>query len=389
MKRSTLWVAVIGLLTGAAQAGDPVATSASATPPTRIEMGTAETMENPSVIMARRAQQAKAKDVEPYYDDTLDSAKTAVDTAYKAAKAKNGTLTKSAWVKTLATATDATSIYLLGATQWLGIGGPMKFAEAQKNFEAAAALGSIAGKREYAKMILRGHVEKGQSQRGYELMTAIASADADAMVERGIALTDGYGVTKDRAEARKCFEAAAAKGSSRANLWLATLTTIQPDITPEQKTAAVAYAKKASDAGQVKAMRMYGMMVDQGYGVTKDQVTGSALILKAALAGEQDAQFIMAQKYRYGIGVNQDPVEALSWARTCAQYNNVQCMQSAGELVLEVQPDGGDAMIKEAVRYVINMSTRDEAAAKSLVETLQSGTTMPFSELMRLAGYNQ
>lgn len=393
MKRTALWVAMGSMVAGLALAEQPVRLEATleagtTAPPTRIEMGTAESMENPSATFARIAAQAKAKEIEPYYDDSLDTAQAAINAAYKAAKAKSGTLSKTAWVKSLAGKTDAESLYLLGACQWLGVGGPSKWPEAQKNFEAAGAAGSIAGKREHAKMLLRGQVEKDQAARGFAMMQALGDADADAMVERGFLLANGWaGVTLDRAAGMKELEKAAAKGNSRAYLWMATLLTSGPKLDDAGWAQAAAWMKKAADGGQVKAMRMYGMMLEGGYGVTADPAAGTALILKAASAGESEAQFIMSQKYRNGIGVEQDNVEALSWARTCAQGGHPPCMQSTVELVLQVQPDGGDAMIKEGVTNVYRLNAFDPKAANALAGVMEEATTMPFSELTRMSGY--
>lgn len=391
MKRAALWVAMGSMVAGLAVAEQPVrleaTLEANTAPPTRLEMGTAESMENPSVILARKAAQAKAKDVPPYFDDSLDVAQAAVNAAYKVAKAKNGALTKTAWVKSLAGKADAESLYLLGACQWIGIGGPSKWPEAQKNFEAAAAAGSLAGKREHAKMLLRGQVDKDQSARGYAMMQALGDADADAMVERGFLQANGWaGVPLDRAAGTKELEKAAAKGSSRAYLWLATLLTSQPQLDEAGWAQAATLMKKAADSGQVRAMRMYGMMLERGFGVAADPVAGTALILKAANAGESEAQFITSQKYRNGIGVEQDVVEALSWARACAQAGHSPCMQSTVELLLEVQPDGADAMISEGVRYVYKLNAFDPKAANALAGVMEEATTMPFSELTRMAG---
>jgi len=393
MKRTALWVAMGSMLAGLAVAEQPVrleaTLEANAAPPTRIEMGTVESMENPSVIFARKAAQAKAKDLDIYYDDSLDAANAAVNAAYKAAKAKNGSLTKSAWVKSLAGKTDAESLYLLGACQWLGVGGPSKWPEAQKNFEAAGAAGSLAGKREHAKMVLRGQVEKGQGPRGFAMMQALGDADADAMVERGMVLANGWaGVTADWNAAMKEFEKAAAKGNARAYFWLATMHSSKQQMTDADWATAASWAKKAAEAGQVKGMRMYGMMLERGFGVPSDPVAGTAWILKAANAGDNEAQFIMSQKYRNGIGVEQDSVEALSWARTCAQ-SNAQCMASSVQLVVEVQPDGGDAMLKEAIQGIYKIHPYDQQTAEDLATWLEEALTMPFAELERLAGTRQ
>jgi len=404
MKRAALWVTAIGLATGMGMASAEQAVrkdvdigagtvgggnTAAAASPTRLEMGTAESMENPAVIFARKAKQAQAKDLDIYYDDSLDVAQAAINAGYKAAKAKNGALTKSAWVKSLAGKTDAESLYLFGACQWLGVGGPSKFPEAQKSFEAAGAAGSVAGKREHAKMVLRGQVDKGQGPRGFAMMQALGDVDADAMVERGIVLANGWaGVTADRAAAMKEFEKAAAKGSARAYFWMSTLLTSQPQLTDAEWAQAAAWTKKAADGGQVKAMRVYGMMLERGYGVPADPVAGTSWILKAANAGESEAQFIMSQKYRNGIGVGQDSVEALSWARTCAQ-DSMQCAANVVQLVVEVQPDGGDAMVKEAVLGVHRIYPRDEKTAEELATWLEQSLTMPFAELERMAGLRE
>ena len=86
MKRAALWVTAIGLATGMGMASAEQAVrkdvdigagtvgggnTAAAASPTRLEMGTAESMENPAVIFARKAKQAQAKDLDIYYGDFL------------------------------------------------------------------------------------------------------------------------------------------------------------------------------------------------------------------------------------------------------------------------------------------------------------------------------
>ena len=87
------------------------------------------------------------------------------------------------------------------------------------------------------------------------------------MVELGVLLATGLGVSKDEAQARKLFERAAAGGNPRGTTNLAALNErggAAPD--PAQTRAALA---KAADANSAEAQYQLGLLLAEGVGGPK------------------------------------------------------------------------------------------------------------------------
>lgn len=75
--------------------------------------------------------------------------------------------------------------------------------------------------------------------------------------------------------------------------------------------AATALMKKAADAGNPSGMMLYGMSQVMGKGTPRDAVDGVRMIRKAAEAGSTRAMLILANFYAKGeYGVGYDPKEA-------------------------------------------------------------------------------
>ena len=105
--------------------------------------------------------------------------------------------------------------------------------------------------------------------------------DADAQYKRGVLYANGNGVTKDYAEAVKCF-------------------------------------RKAADQGHAGAQVSLGGLYYSGQGVTKDYAEAMKWYLKAANQGNASAQFMLGLLYFNGQGTSRDSAEALKWFRKSA-----------------------------------------------------------------------
>lgn len=90
-------------------------------------------------------------------------------------------------------------------------------------------------------------------------------------------------------------------------------------------------AAESAGPGDPEAMRIAAWCYDTGTGVAKDQARAAALYLRAAQAGNSEAQ------WRYGVmldtgegGVARDPASALDWFHKAARQGNTNAFVSLG-----------------------------------------------------------
>ncbi|MGI8931043.1 MAG: SPOR domain-containing protein [Sphingomicrobium sp.] len=113
--------------------------------------------------------------------------------------------------------------------------------------------------------------------------------DADAAFNLGQAYRLGKGVPLDIAKAQDMFERAARKGHVDAQTTLGLLL-----FQNGNRVAAMRWLKGAADAGEPRAMLVYGTALYNGDGVPQDQVTAYAYVSRAAAQGLPPAQATLA-----------------------------------------------------------------------------------------------
>jgi len=128
-----------------------------------------------------------------------------------------------------------------------------------------------------------------------------------AMCNLGICYEEGTGVAVDTSQALKWLGMAAAKGDVAANIHLEILQSRR-----EADRAKLLDAGSQAKGGSVGAAR-------SGQPATKEFLK---LMESRALAGDADAQGYLGRAYRYGFGVEKDPVKAFRWFRESAELGN-------------------------------------------------------------------
>jgi uncharacterized protein len=116
---------------------------------------------------------------------------------------------------------------------------------------------------------------------------AMDKGSSAAMVELGLLLQNGTGVTADQQQARSLFERAAAAGDPRGATSLVALS--GSDGLPSDPAEARGMLQKAAEAYSAEAQFQLGVMYAEGTGGPKDDAAARALFEKAAAQGHAQA----------------------------------------------------------------------------------------------------
>ena len=161
----------------------------------------------------------------------------------------------------------------------------------------------------------------GDDKAWKTLKQSAAQGDAMAQCTLGVMYRDGYGVQRDRAQARYWFEKAAAQGVAAVQNYLGDIY-YRGDLDLDgQKDYAQArnWYEKAAAQGIADAQFSLGAMYYDGEGVQQDYVQARRWYEKAAAQGNVDAQNNLGEMYRDGKGVRQDYVQARRWFEKAAE----------------------------------------------------------------------
>lgn len=140
--------------------------------------------------------------------------------------------------------------------------------------------------------------------------------DADARFNLGQAYRLGRGVPVDLARAQDLYEQAARQGHLDAQTSLGLL-----QFQNGNRTSALKWLKAAADAGEPRALLIYGTALFNGDGVAKDPATAYAMVSRAAAQGLEPAKATLAEMDQLiPLADRQQGVAmALQWARSSTQ----------------------------------------------------------------------
>jgi TPR repeat protein len=149
---------------------------------------------------------------------------------------------------------------------------------------------------------------------------AADKGSTSAMVELGVLLATGSGVSKDEAQARKLFERAAAAGNARGATNLAALP--GSGGAPSDPARARAAFAKAAETNSAEAQYQLGLMTADGTGGPQDDVAARALFEKAAAQGHAGALERMGAFAQSGRGGPKDASAAKAYYEKAAALGN-------------------------------------------------------------------
>ncbi|HEU4876806.1 MAG TPA: SPOR domain-containing protein [Sphingomicrobium sp.] len=132
--------------------------------------------------------------------------------------------------------------------------------------------------------------QKGDYPAAVTIWTPLAAkGDADAAFNLGQAYRLGKGVPIDLARAQRYLEQAARKGHVDAATTLGVLL-----FQNGNRAGAMRWLKKAAEAGEERAMLLYGTALFNGDGVARDPILAYAFVSRAAAKGLGAAQATLA-----------------------------------------------------------------------------------------------
>jgi uncharacterized protein len=149
---------------------------------------------------------------------------------------------------------------------------------------------------------------------------AVDKGSTSAMVEFGLLLTAGTGLSKDEAQARELFERAAKGGNPRGATNLAAISA--SGGTPADPVEARALLSRTAEANSPEAQFQLGLMLANGVGGPKDDVAARAMFEKAAAQNHPDALDWMGSFAENGRGGPQDTNAAKAYYEKAAALGN-------------------------------------------------------------------
>jgi len=103
---------------------------------------------------------------------------------------------------------------------------------------------------------------------------------------------------------------------------------------PQDYAAALAWYRRAAEAGEARALVQAGVLLANGMGTERNPQAAAALFRQAAAAGEIEGSVRLGMLYEWGRGVAQDRCEAARLYRDAAERGHM-----AAGLFLALLPD--------------------------------------------------
>ena len=153
----------------------------------------------------------------------------------------------------------------------------------------------------------------------------------------GIAYARGWGAEQDAARAAEWFSRSARQGYARAQQKLDALETRTPDQLFElyqqepDQAKRMEYLKKAADQGYAKAQTEMGNRYRKGLGVEEDTSMAIQWYRKAAEQDHAEAQCQLGDCFYLGQGVEKDLDQAAHWYRKAADQGHVGAQLSLAD----------------------------------------------------------
>jgi TPR repeat protein len=264
-------------------------------------------------------------------------------------------------------------------------------------FKEAADLGNGAGAACVGQMLRDGiAVGLDPVQAVKYLRDAAEEGDAIAWYELGLGYDLGLGIEVDKDEAIKWYTLSAADGNADAQARLGAILTapgrseveFKKGVTlldfatdqgsdigdyhrgvlqlygakwfPANPTSARLIALSLRDRNSVYGYRLLGRMYDHGAEVGRDPKQAAEWFLKAALAGDAEAQAEMGLRYERADGVVRDLVEAYAWASLAAPVRSTGAARRVEHLGPQLTPgEHAKAEALAAARRVAPRLARD------------------------------
>ena len=165
-----------------------------------------------------------------------------------------------------------------------------------------------------------------ESEKAFDLVKKAAEqGNTSAEVYLGTMYRNGQGVKKDRDEAIRRYNIAIAKGSAWGMFEMGSLLYERPERDTQK---ALAWFKKAADAGYPMAQTAYGVFLLEGKDLPKDAVNGEKYMTTAAQSGDAFSQFSLGIMYLRGMHFEKNLDIAEEWMKKSAAQNYLPALQT-------------------------------------------------------------
>ena len=250
--------------------------------------------------------------------------------------------------------------YLYGRALWNGF---QRYDEAVKQFAAAREAGNPWGALGLGTAYATGNGVAQDGGRAMRLYREAEGAGLKAAWQNiGGLYESGTGVAADANEAAKWYRRAADIGDINAYPGMMRLAF---ESTPVNLAEALAWARKAADAGWAEGEFALGWAYLTGSGVTKDEAAAARWYEKAARQGLTDAMYQLGVLYWTGSGVAKDVPAAFQWIRAAAEQGDPAAQYEAARMLYSGWGTSRDP--KAAFALALQAARADVAPAQAMV----------------------
>ena len=149
---------------------------------------------------------------------------------------------------------------------------------------------------------------------------------------------------------------------------------------PQDFEVAVAWYRRAADAGLARAQANLAMMYLRGQGVEQDATAGSYWMTGAAVQGHAIAQYNLALLYLRGEGVPRNEAIATGWLFRAAQSGHAGALEALGRVVPKLSGPLGPPPPPPALPQAARSGEEDEEGPDTADEPITVDVTPPATE---------
>jgi TPR repeat protein len=247
------------------------------------------------------------------------------------------------------------------------------FATDIPSLESEAREGDAVAQFELARVYLKGSDGvKKDSVRALQLMTSAANhGHAEAMGGVGYFYASGTAVPKDEAKAAEWFRKGAEAGGAKAQLNLGKMLAEGKGIAMNE-VEGLKWIQAAADQGQPDAASAMGAIYYFGdYGQVVDYKAAYPYLLRAAEAGNPEAQNTVGFMLENAQGVDLDEAKAEEWYRKAAKQGHAKAQSSLGRLLGPEVEDRERRL--ESLTWLLVAAKKGEITAQKMLEEIKPG----------------
>ncbi|GAB2550301.1 tetratricopeptide repeat protein [Rhodanobacter koreensis] len=230
-------------------------------------------------------------------------------------------------------------IFALGTLLGMGMCVPARAVNAPgepstSELQKQAASGNAVAEVALGKVLVASKDPKDKAASVEWFRKAALQGNTDAQWLLGAAYWDGNGVPRDPSLGLEWMRKSLSDGSTDHMVTYGGFLGLQGMLSG-QPNDGLAWIRRAADAGSTKGMSMLGLLqLNGGMGASKDKAAAEQWFLKAANAGDADAQLILGSLYIWNGFDHTDVAAGVRWLREAAQHGQAEAQGTLGYLLI-------------------------------------------------------